>query len=160
MLQIGNCVGAANHRYFVIFLIMAIISVAYAAVMSAYAALHIVPPFNERAVKQMHSVGNNIAVVGILKELFISFITSAVFFSPRGLVLIYLFVASISVGIGLTVLLWQQLYFIYEGRTYLTSLSSHGEAERDYRNLYRFFGCPYFGTRYLRSCNSRKIHRK
>lgn len=158
---IGNCVGAANHRYFICFLIAAVHSVAYAAAMSAYSALHILPPLNESAASQMHKVRDSIALADLLKEIFTFWVNSALFFSARGLVLLYLFVASISVEIGLTVLLWQQLYFIYEGRTYLTSLTSEGEAERDCRNLYRFFGFPYLSARYLPSwCNSRKIHRK
>ncbi|KMT02650.1 hypothetical protein BVRB_9g203280 [Beta vulgaris subsp. vulgaris] len=158
---IGNCVGAANHRYFIGFLIAAVTSVAYAAIMSAYTVLHILPSLGERSVQQMHRIDSNrnIALMGILKDVLTAFVTSAVFFSPRGLVLLYLFVASISVGIGLTVLLWQQLYFIYEGRTYLSSLTSQAETERDCRNLYRFFGFPYIC--YLRGgSGSKKIHSK
>uniref|UniRef100_A0A7C9D6X9 S-acyltransferase n=1 Tax=Opuntia streptacantha TaxID=393608 RepID=A0A7C9D6X9_OPUST len=158
---IGNCVGAANHRYFICFLIAAVISVAYAATMSAYSALHMLPSVTEGTATQMHKVRGSIALTGLLMEIFTFWVTSAVLFSARGLVLLYLFVASISVEIGLTVLLWQQLYFIYEGRTYLTSLTSEGEAERDCRNLYRFFGFPYLSARYFPSwCSSRKIHRK
>ncbi|KAK9676479.1 hypothetical protein RND81_11G079600 [Saponaria officinalis] len=157
---IGNCVGAANHRYFISFLIIAVISVAYVALMSAYAILHISPSLGETTVGQMHRVGNKLAVMSILKDVFIAFLTSAIFFSTRGIVLLYLFVSSISVGIGLSILLWQQLYFIYEGRTYLSSLSSRAKAERDCRNLYLFFGCPYIRTLYFRACNSEKIHRK
>ncbi|XP_021735386.1 protein S-acyltransferase 11-like isoform X1 [Chenopodium quinoa] len=158
---IGNCVGAGNHRYFIGFLIVAVISVTYAAIMSAYAILHVLPSVGEGSFQEMHGLNSNIAFMGILKDIFIAFVTSAVFFSPRGLVLLYLFVASISVGIGLTVLLWQQLYFIYEGRTYLTSLSSQDDAERDCRNLYRFFGFPHSFSLYFRvCCNSKKIHRK
>lgn len=158
---IGNCVGAANHKYFIGFLIVASISVAYAAIMSAYSVLHVLPPLGERALQQMHGNGSNIGLMGILKDILIAFVTSAVFFSSRGLVLLYLFVASISVGIGLTVLLWQQLYFIYEGRTFLASLSSQVEAERDCRNLYRFFGFPYSCSRFVCGCccSSKKIHR-
>ncbi|XP_074307709.1 protein S-acyltransferase 11 [Silene latifolia] len=160
---IGNCVGAANHRHFVSFLIVAVISVTYAALMCAYTILHISPSLGETTVDQMqmHRVGNNIAVMGILKDVVIAFMTSAMFFSTRGLILLYLFVSSISVWIGLTVLLWQQLYFIYEGRTYLSSLSSQVEPQRDCRNLYLFFGCPYICSWYLRACCSfKKIHRK
>ncbi|XP_021724663.1 protein S-acyltransferase 11-like [Chenopodium quinoa] len=158
---IGNCVGAGHHRYFIGFLIVAVISVAYAAIMSAYAILHVLPSLGEGSFQEIHGVNSNITFMGILKDIFIAFVTSAVFFPPRGLVLLYLFVASISVGIGLTVLLWQQLYFIYEGRTYLTSLSSQDDAERDCRNLYRFFGFPHSFSLYLRvCCNSKKIHRK
>ncbi|KAL2938935.1 Protein S-acyltransferase 11 [Bienertia sinuspersici] len=158
---IGNCVGAANHRYFIGFLIVAVISVAYVAIVSAYAVLHIVPSLGEGSLQEIHGNGSDIRLMGILKDIFVAFVTSAIFFSSRGLVLLYLFIASISVGVGLIVLLWQQLYFIYEGRTFLASLSSQVEAKRDCRNLYRFFGFPYFCSRYLRGfCSSEKIHRK
>ncbi|KAG8493138.1 hypothetical protein CXB51_010515 [Gossypium anomalum] len=81
----------------------------------------------------------------------------------RGLVLIYLFIASISVEISLSVLLWQQLCYIYEGRTYLSHLSSReGDhvKEKDCQNLLRFFGCRYSMLRFLPTLrNSRKRHK-
>ncbi|CAO2814103.1 unnamed protein product [Amaranthus hypochondriacus] len=158
---IGNCVGASNHRYFISFLFAAIISVTYAAIMSAYGVLHVLPSLADGAVQHIQRVDSKIAFISILKEICVAFLTSAVFFSARGLVLLYLFVASISVGIGLTVLLWQQLYFIFEGRTYLTSLNSQVEVQRDCRNLYLFFGFPYSCPQFLRGfCNSKKIHSK
>ncbi|KAG6642775.1 hypothetical protein CIPAW_09G164500 [Carya illinoinensis] len=122
---IGNCVGAANHRYFILFLISAVTSTIYVSIMSVYAGLRIWPPLTYR---------------------------SAVLLSARGLVLVYLFVSSVSVQIGLSVLLWQQLCFIYEGKTYLSHLSTRGNEEigrKDCQNLFRFFECPYSISRYL-----------
>lgn len=156
---IGNCVGATNHRYFVGFLIMAVISVAYAAIMSGYAALQMLPPLEEGTWEQLHRVRDNQELLSILVEIFIGYTQSTVFGSSRGLVLVYLLVSSICVEIGLSVLLWQQLYFIYEGRTYLTSLTSQTEAERDCGNLCRFFGLAYPGFHPLWSHNFRKIHK-
>ncbi|KAJ8447420.1 hypothetical protein Cgig2_019414 [Carnegiea gigantea] len=156
---IGNCVGATNHRYFVGFLIMAVISVAYAAIMSGYAALQMLPPLEEGTWEQLHRVRDNQELLSILVEIFIGYTQSTVFGSSRGLVLVYLLVSSICVEIGLSVLLWQQLYFIYEGRTYLTSLTSQTEAERDCGNLCRFFGLAYPGFHHLWSHNFRKIHK-
>ncbi|KAJ8447416.1 hypothetical protein Cgig2_019410 [Carnegiea gigantea] len=156
---IGNCVGATNHRYFVGFLIMAVISVAYAAIMSGYAALQMLPPLEEGTWEQLQRVSDNQKLLSILVEIFVGYTQSTVFGSSRGLVLVYLLVSSICVEIGLSVLLWQQLYFIYEGRTYLTSLTSQTEAERDCGNLCRFFGLAYPGFHPLWSHNFRKIHK-
>ncbi|KNA16385.1 hypothetical protein SOVF_089410 isoform B [Spinacia oleracea] len=89
---IGNCVGAGNHRHFVGFLIVAVISVTYAAIMSAYAVLHILPSLGEGSFQQMHRMDNNIAFMGILKDIFMAFVTSAVFFSSRGLVIAFLLI--------------------------------------------------------------------
>ncbi|CAD6259097.1 unnamed protein product [Miscanthus lutarioriparius] len=76
---------------------------------------------------------------------------SAFFLSARGLVLVYLAFASLSVNAGIGVLLCQQLSYIYEGNTYLNHLSSpnplHGE--RGLQNIVRFFGCPYPISRVL-----------
>ncbi|KHG15833.1 hypothetical protein F383_02992 [Gossypium arboreum] len=66
-------------------------------------------------------------------------------------------------GDKLSVLLWQQLCYIYEGRTYLSHLSSReGDhvKEKDCQNLLRFFGCRYSMLRFLPTLrNSRKRHK-
>ncbi|CAD6261759.1 unnamed protein product [Miscanthus lutarioriparius] len=85
---------------------------------------------------------------------------SAFFLSARGLVLVYLAFASLSVNAGIGVLLCQQLSYIYEGNTYLNHLSSpnplHGE--RGLQNIVRFFGCPYPISRVLlRYSNTGKL---
>ncbi|GAB4850654.1 hypothetical protein Ancab_029965 [Ancistrocladus abbreviatus] len=161
---IGNCVGAANHRYFINFLIMAITSMVYVTIMSAYAGFKILPTLGYRTFNQLQGFENKTILFGILRETVMVYLSSGVILSTRGLVLIYLFMASVSVEIGLSVLLWQQLCFIYEGKTYLSHLTSqrdNGNRERDCKNLYRFFGCPYSAFRYFpSSCNSKKIHRK
>ncbi|KAI4302113.1 hypothetical protein MLD38_037899 [Melastoma candidum] len=69
-----------------------------------------------------------------------------------------------AIQIGLVVLLWQQLSFIYGGQTYLSSLSSNGgdgTKESDCRNILRFFGCPNAFSRYLSVLRiSRKRHKR
>ncbi|KAL8153768.1 hypothetical protein V2J09_011528 [Rumex salicifolius] len=159
---IGNCVGAANHRHFIYFLISAVISMIYVTIMAAYAGIHILPPVSHEVGDQLLQAGNNnLPTVAILKTIVLSLLSSSTLLTTRGLVLVYLLIAGFSVEIGLSVLLWQQLYFIYEGKTYLSSLSSHdgGEGEKDCRNFSRFFGWPYFTFRFLTSLrNPRKIH--
>lgn len=150
VLQIGNCVGAANHRYFILFLISAVTSTIYVSIMSVYAGLRIWPPLTYRLG---HFSGFNMDLaLRAMMEIFLAFLRSAVLLSARGLVLVYLFVSSVSVQIGLSVLLWQQLCFIYEGKTYLSHLSTRGNEEigrKDCQNLFRFFECPYSISRYL-----------
>ena len=160
-MQIGNCVGAANHRHFIAFLISAIISTIYVSFMSTYAGLYTWPPLSYRSLGQARGYSMETALRA-LKEVVFALLRSAVLLSARGLVLVYLFIASVSVEIGLSVLLWQQLSYIYEGKTYLSHLNSHeGDevVEKGYQNLARFFGCPYSLSRYLPSFQ-KKRHEK
>ncbi|KAL7215752.1 hypothetical protein ACSBR1_027821 [Camellia fascicularis] len=160
---IGNCVGAANHRCFIAFLLSAVISTIYVSIISAYTGFHIWPPLKYRSFDLLRGSRTNLALRAV-KEIIFAFLRSAEFLSARGLVLAYLFLSSVSVQIGLSVLLWQQLCYIYEGNTYLNHLSSQagdGVGKRDCQNLIRFFGCPYSALRYLpRFQNSRKRHKK
>ncbi|CAH9137371.1 unnamed protein product [Cuscuta epithymum] len=70
----------------------------------------------------------------------------------------------VSVEIGLSMLLWQQLWYIYQGKTYLSHLSSGGDetTTKGWENVIRFFGCPYGTKRYLPMFVSsiHKIHKK
>ncbi|GAB2275250.1 hypothetical protein Dimus_010010 [Dionaea muscipula] len=162
---IGNCVGAANHHYFISFLISAITSMIYVTVMSAACGLRVLPALGGRSFNRPRGYMSKLDIVSVIRAIAISITNSEVLLSPRGLVLIYLFMASLSVEIGLVVLLWQQLCFIYQGKTYLSNLSSQKEeetgGEKDCLNLYRFFGFPTSALRYFPSfCNSKKIHRK
>ncbi|KAL6313347.1 hypothetical protein AAG906_004247 [Vitis piasezkii] len=114
----------ANHRHFIAFLISAVISTTYVAIMSVYAGFHIWPPLTYRSLGRLNGSGADSGFIA-MKEIIIAFFSSAVHLSLRGLVLVYLFVSSVSVEIGLSVLLWQQLSFIYEGKTYLTQSAVH-----------------------------------
>lgn len=166
LLQIGNCVGAANHRSFILFLISTVTSMMYVSFISAYSALHIWPPLDYRTNRYIDGLNIYKLDLTVLKEATFSFLRSAVFITPRGLVLVYLFIASVAVQIGLSVLLWQQLCYIYKGKTYLSNLSSSSAneepAERDCQNFVQFFGChQYTASRYFPNfLNSRKTHDK
>lgn len=161
---IGNCVGAANHRSFIVFLISAVTSTIYVSLVTAFAALQLWPSFKYQTHLRFDSYITYQLMFKTLKEAALSFLRSAVFFTPKGLVLVYLFMASVSVEIGLSVLLWQQLCYIYKGRTYLSNLSASDNdegSERDCRNFVSFFGCQYAVARYFPSFwNSKKIHKK
>lgn len=98
-----------------------------------------------------------------MNEIFIAFLRSALFLSARGLLLVYLFIASVSLQIGLSVLLWQQLSFIYQGKTFLSNLSSQAdndeEEKKDCQNLVRFFGFQHPVSRFLSNFRvTRKRH--
>ncbi|KAK3015729.1 hypothetical protein RJ639_007781 [Escallonia herrerae] len=159
-----HCPFVTNHRYFILFLISAVTSSIYVSIISAYSALHIWPPIKYRPLALLSGFLNNDLFFSNFKELILAFLRSALFLSTRGLLLVYLFIASVSVQIGLSVLLWQQLCYIYEGKTYLSHLSSKESdeaGERDCQNIYRFFSCPYFASRFLPTFkSSRKSHDK
>ncbi|KVH95770.1 hypothetical protein Ccrd_002144 [Cynara cardunculus var. scolymus] len=157
-IMIGNCVGAGNHRSFILFLMSAVASTFYVSIISSYVAYQIWPPLRHIPT----AVLSRSTVVSVLTERTFAFLISVEYLPIRGFVLIYLFFASISVEIGLAVLLWQQLCYIYEGKTYLSQLSSHNDVdEKDCQNIVRFFGFPYPATRYVLSIwNSKKSHKK
>ncbi|KAM7257853.1 hypothetical protein ACFE04_013594 [Oxalis oulophora] len=158
---IGNCVGARNHRHFIGFLISAVISTTYVAIFSLYAGLHIWSL--EYKPHGLVKAINKASTFVVIREVSFALLSSALYLSVRGVVLIYLFFASASVNIGLSVLLWQQLSYIYEGKTYVERLSSKDESagKKDCQNLVHFFGCSYSISRYLSNfTNSRKIHKK
>ncbi|KAF4394771.1 hypothetical protein F8388_004746 [Cannabis sativa] len=159
---IGNCVGAANHRYFIAFLISAVISMIYVTFMSTYAGLYVWPPLSYRAFGRIHGYSSNMASTA-LKEVMLALLRSAALLSARGLILVYLFVSSVSVEIGLSILLWQQLCYIYEGKTYLNSLSSHRNndiEEKGCQNIWRFFGCPHSFSRILPSFRKKILKKR
>ncbi|XP_073309348.1 protein S-acyltransferase 11 isoform X1 [Primulina huaijiensis] len=161
---IGNCVGAANHRCFVMFLISAVTSILYVTIMTLFATIYIWPPVNLGTGNLLNGLSGTEFLFQALKERAIAILSSAVFLPAQGLVLVYLFISSVSVGIGLSVLLWQQLCYIYTGETYLSHLSAvgnEGMSNKDCQNLVRFFGCPFAAATYLPSFwKSRKIHTK
>ncbi|KAG8382171.1 hypothetical protein BUALT_Bualt05G0049000 [Buddleja alternifolia] len=155
---IGNCVGAGNHRHFIIFLISTLISIIYVAIMTSYAAaLYIWPPLHLKPV----NLFDGFIIFRVLKENVVTLLESLVLLPTREYVLVYLILTSVSVGITLSALLRQQLRCIYMGKTYLSYLravDSEENLEKDCQNLIRFFGCPYNAALYLPSYwKSRKV---
>lgn len=80
--HIGNCVGATNNRYFVLFLISAIIGMIYASVMSIYAVYHIWPPLNNWKIHLLSGAFGQKLVMRMLKDIFVAFMSSMLFY-PR-----------------------------------------------------------------------------
>ncbi|KAF7806895.1 protein S-acyltransferase 11-like [Senna tora] len=136
---IGNCVGAANHRSFIAFLISAVLSTLYVSIMSAYASSLIWPQVTY-SLGRLNGITSRELVWRVITETTSAFLSSALLLSPRGFVLVYLFISSVAVQIGLSVLLWQQLSLVYEGKTYLShlaSLANNEEGKKDCQNFVR-----------------------
>lgn len=154
-MQIGNCVGAANHRSFILFLVSAVISTCYTAIMTSYTTLHIWPPLRLKPVGQRS--------IYALKKNILAFLRSVISLPARGFCFGLPFITSFSVGIGLSVLLWQQLGSTYTGKTCLSQLSSEDSdstAERDCQNISIYFSCPCRATMDLPGyLKSRKVTR-
>ncbi|KAM0945260.1 putative protein S-acyltransferase [Dioscorea sansibarensis] len=85
---IGNCVGAANHRFFIAFLMSVVISCTYVAAMSIYGGYHVWPPLDYKylTLSRLSSLG----AIGTMKLIAAALADSALLLSGRGLVLIYL----------------------------------------------------------------------
>ncbi|CAA7391114.1 unnamed protein product [Spirodela intermedia] len=148
---ISNCVGAGNHRYFVSFLISAVVSCTYIVAMAAFAWHRMWPPLVPGRLASSVSFYSS-GSTGIFKRALIDMADAALMLSPRGLLLLYLGISSLSILIGISVLLWQQLRYIYEGQTYLIHLSSQdggGFEDKGCQNILRFFGCPHWAYRLL-----------
>ena len=131
--------------------------------MSAYAGLRTWPPL-KYSLGHINGVSSSELAWRIINEIVVAFLRSALLLSSRGLILAYLFIASVSLQIGLSVLLWQQLSYIYQGKTYLSHLSSQADSEeekKDCQNLVTFFSLQYFVTRFLPTFRvTRKKHIK
>ncbi|XP_028552248.1 protein S-acyltransferase 11 isoform X2 [Dendrobium catenatum] len=150
---IGNCVGAANHRHFIIFLISVVISCFYVVTMSSYTAFQIWPPQLGSSASTDTS-----AVSRVVKQIITGIASSVLLLSVRGLVLLYLAFACLSADIGIAVLLWQQLYYIYEGKTYITHISSQNTGNGGCQNILRFFSCPHWAFKIFQiPANSAKL---
>ncbi|ONM12193.1 DHHC zinc finger domain containing protein [Zea mays] len=93
--NIGNCVGASNHQVFVIFLISVVISCSYAAGMTIYASYQIWPSVD---FPNLASSRDSMSFWKIWLEIITTVAGSAFFLSARGLVLVYLAFASLSVN--------------------------------------------------------------
>ncbi|KAJ7535480.1 hypothetical protein O6H91_12G035600 [Diphasiastrum complanatum] len=125
---IGNRVGASNRQHFILFLFFTVLSTLYILLMSIYTGCIIWPHLLEIRHEQSYSafirLQTSSSFVSTLIKLFMS---GHIFLSARAHTLAYLIVASLSVGIGVGLLLYQQLLSIYSGQTYLDSLQiSHG----------------------------------
>lgn len=145
---IGNCVGASNHRYFILFLGFTAVSCIYVLILVVYTF-----SVSWRNLVEIHHDDGLPPLQGTFGMRLMSNILSAVIvdtqftFSMRLLSLVYLFVASVALLIGVGVLLQQQLWFVYRGETYMNNLypsDNRGKnavtGSQGWTNLYKVFG--------------------
>lgn len=142
---IGNCVGAANHHHFITFLFFALISNIYVLLVSTYAGLWIWPTFFYVPIN-LTSKFRSTNLVHLLRAFIDALMNSSVVLSARAIALMYLIIASLSVSIGIGVLLYQQVQLLYSGQNYIDSLKVREGAEeglqfkKGWENLFRIFG--------------------
>lgn len=165
--QIGNCVGANNHQHFLLFLLFATLSGLYVFTMSTYVGTKVWPQllrFRRINLPRVHSGVSFNVILDVLAALVVSLEPVA---STRAFALIYLFIASLSLAIGVGLLLYQQMQLVYTGQTYLDTLSSgdgNHHQDRSWTNFRRLFGkqhpflwpLPRIGSKYVPL--SEKIH--
>jgi len=146
--QIGNCVGASNHRYFILFLGFTTVSCIYVLILVVYTF-----SVSWRNLMEIHHDDGLPPLQGTFGMRLMANILSAVIldtqftFSMRLLSLVYLFVASVALLIGVGLLLQQQLWFVYRGDTYINNLYpsvNRGKnvvtGSQGWTNLYKVFG--------------------
>lgn len=133
----------------------------YAAGMCVYANTRLWSSVTNGSIDPLF-IHTRSGLLRVLMDVIRAFLSFALLLSTRGLILVYLFIASISIQIGLIVLLTQQLKFIYEGQTYVSYLSSSGgeHGEVGLHNLLKFFGCPYSVSRFVLPDERKKSHEK
>lgn len=165
-LQIGNCVGANNQGYFLLFLIFTTLSCLYVLGMSVYTYNHS-RMSSAMMAYDLPEPGTSGIGLDYLADLF-----SSLFFGNQPLTitiryigLLYLFVISMALLVGVGILLYQQLLLLYQGQTYLDSLSTvvsesskSGSGRKGWANLQRVFGKMYFWLWLLPHISSQKFH--
>lgn len=163
--QIGNCVGARNHGYFLLFLGFTTLSCIYVLIMSAYSFNYSWPSLTEVHYDPLAQPGASVLGLQVMADVLSAlFFDNQVVFSVRYVALLYLIVTSLAVLIGAGLLLYQQLALVYSGQTYLDSITFRDEADsgvqgtRGWTNLRRVFGKRHPLLWFFPSTNSRKFH--
>ena len=122
-LQIGNCVGAKNHRFFFVFLSWTFMACSYMFIMAARAILRFWPKFLslQRAAMGTHAfdLDPRHSTIESYTELF----------SIKVVVLIYLLMLGLGTSVCLGLLLSTQLQLMFDGQTYVESIQG-GKSER------------------------------
>lgn len=166
--QIGNCVGANNHGYFILFLIFTTVSCLYVLIMVLYTYTHakaywMVAESETLSERDTLNLGLDL-MAGVLSSLLFD---NQVAFTIRSIGLLYLFVASLVLLIGVGLLLHQQLVLVYSGQTYLDSITPLMAAETDppglsgkrgWMNFQRLFGKKNPLLWLLPSLNFKRFH--
>ncbi|CAM6097998.1 unnamed protein product [Calypogeia fissa] len=156
---IGNCVGANNHRHFILFLLYTVLSSVYVFGMALYTGLRIWP--SVITSNRMDNFGNSLSFsmgAGAL-----AVVANAILISGRAVALLYLLVASVAIVTGVGILLQQQLSFLYSGSTFIDSIqaASKSRGQEGWDNLRQVFGNGhpiFWALPILPEATPRKIH--
>lgn len=140
---IGNCVGAANHRPFVLFLFFAVLSNVYVFLMSVSAIVKIWK--TQADLPEMFGVSSSSQAVVVLATYLQALLGSSISSSVRALGLLYLVAVSLSVSIGVGLLLHHHVRQLYDGYTFIETLQrengvTRGLPQGEWRNFQRVFG--------------------
>lgn len=139
---IGNCVGANNHGYFILFLMYTLVSCLYVLGMAIcaynYSRISRTTVQYDPPEPEMSGIG-----LGHLGHVFGSlFSNNQTAITIQHIGLVYLFIITLALLIGISLLLYQQLALVYEGQTYLDSLSPVNDdtSKKGWANLQRVLG--------------------
>jgi hypothetical protein len=160
ILQIGNCVGANNHGYFILFLMYTLVSCLYVLGMAIcaynYSRISRTTVQYDPPEPEMSGIG-----LGHLGHVFGSlFSNNQTAITIQHIGLVYLFIITLALLIGISLLLYQQLALVYEGQTYLDSLSPVNDdtSKKGWANLQRVLGKRYPWLWLLPYISSKKFH--
>lgn len=136
--------GANNHQHFLLFLLFATVSGLYVLTMSVYVGSKVwlkLLKFRPVDLPRLHAA----ASFNVLADVLAAMIGSLEpLVTARAIALIYLCIASLSLVIGVGLLLYHQVQLVYTGQTYIDSLSSgggkHEQQGRSWANFRKLFG--------------------
>lgn len=162
---IGNCVGASNMRPFILFLLFAVMSNVYVLMMSISAMLKVWSSLDFSDRVRVSSM--NWHIMEVLASYLQALLGSSISSSVRTIAIFYLVAASLSVIIGVGLLLYQQLRQLYDGYSFIESLqfeNGNFRGSRGWRNFQRTFGHgnPAFWIfpKLASDANGKKVHEK
>lgn len=159
-MQIGNCVGANNHRHFILFLLYTVLSSVYVFGMALFTGMRVWPAVMKP--DQMDRSGMSLSLS--MGASAIAVVANSILQSARAVALLYLLVASVAVITGVGILLQQQLSFLYSGTTFLDSLQAAWKTKgrkEGWDNLRHVFGNGhpvFWAVPILPEATPRKIH--
>ena len=162
-LQIGNCVGANNHGYFILFLVFTLAGCVYALGMAIYTYNY--SRMSLTTVQYDPPIPGTPGIsLGRLGDIFdSSFSNNQAAIMIRHIGLLYLFIITLALLIGISLLLHQQVTLVFQGQTYLDSLSvvdgnKSGSVKKGWANLQRVLAKRYSWLWLLPCISSKKFH--
>eukprot|EP00245_Coleochaete_scutata_P003490 TRINITY_DN15119_c0_g1_i1.p1 TRINITY_DN15119_c0_g1~~TRINITY_DN15119_c0_g1_i1.p1 ORF type:complete len:205 (+),score=14.82 TRINITY_DN15119_c0_g1_i1:46-615(+) len=118
---IGNCVGAGNHRHFLLFLVWAQLSGVYMLGMGLWAGGLMWPTLIQLRNEHLHQAVSNSFNTGssLFFEILQLILTAQIDLTVRAIGVGYIIIAAIAVLFGLGILFCQQMRLVSLGQTYI-----------------------------------------